>query len=58
MDDFKILEYEKYGFRNVVEREILRDKAVGAFKAEVIINAREGKYYSGISLCGQMATIF
>ena len=43
VDDFKIREYEKYGFHNVVEKGILKDKAVDAFKTEVIMNARKGR---------------
>lgn len=41
VDDFKVREYEKYGFCNGIEKEVLRDKAVNAFKAEIIINARD-----------------
>lgn len=43
MDDFKIQEYQTYGFCNEMEKEILKDKAIDTFKMAVIMSAREGQ---------------
>lgn len=45
LDDYKVALYEKYGFKNDIERKILRKMAILNMKADIFLLMRENKKF-------------